>query len=286
VGPQGPAGPKGDPATPEDIVHVVWSDGSPGPGGEVMYKRDGARFDPTTINLSNTAGNSVLSSIAVISSNVYVVWVDGTIGNNDILYRRSTDGGATFGSTINLSNNVGFSWIPKIAASGNNVYVVWEDDTTGNNEILYKKSTDGGATFGTTVNLSNNAANSGQSAIAAAGNNVYVIWSDGTGGQADILYRVSTDGGTTFSGITNISNNPGFSRIPAIAASGNNVYVVWEDGNDILYRSSTDEGVIAVDGNSEILYRSSTDAGTAFEPSSTNLSKKAGFSITPAIAVS
>ena len=47
--------------------------------------------------------NDLIPSIAV-SGNVYVVWKDNTPGNDEVFYRRSTDGGATFGSTVNLSN--------------------------------------------------------------------------------------------------------------------------------------------------------------------------------------
>ena len=111
--------------------------------------------------MSNDAGDSLIPAIAVSGNNVHIVWHDTTPGNSDILYRRSTDGGATFGSTINLSNNAGNSCYPAIAVSGNNVHVVWEDDTPGNIDILYKRSTDGGASFTEpTKNLSNNAGSS------------------------------------------------------------------------------------------------------------------------------
>jgi hypothetical protein len=99
-----------------------------------------------------------------------VVWRDDTSGNFEILYRRSTDGGANFGSTVNLSNNAGGSFNPAIAVSGNNVYVVWRDDTSGNFEILYRRSTDGGANFSITVNLSGNAGSSDAPSIAAVNN--------------------------------------------------------------------------------------------------------------------
>lgn len=47
-----------------------------------------------------------------------------------------------------------------LSASGNNIHVVWQDDTTGRSEILYRRSTDNGTTFGDTINLSNNAGTS------------------------------------------------------------------------------------------------------------------------------
>jgi hypothetical protein len=63
----------------------------------------------------------------------------------------------SFGGIKNLSNDVGDSRNPLVDVSGNIVYVVWVDLTTptGSGDILFKRSTDGGNTFGNTVNLSN-----------------------------------------------------------------------------------------------------------------------------------
>jgi hypothetical protein len=149
----------------------------------------------------------------------YTVWNDDTSGNSEILYKRSA---ISFDSTIDLSNNAGLSGRPAIAASGNNVYVVWNDNTLpGEFEILYRRSTDGGANFGATINLSNNAGFSSVPAIAASGNNVYVVWQDATPGNNEILYRRSTDGGANFGATINLSNNAGISSNPAIAVINN-----------------------------------------------------------------
>ena len=51
--------------------------------------------------------------------------------------------------------------IPSIGVSGNNVYVVWRDNTPGNFDILYRRSTDGGSSFSSTANLRNNDGDSG-----------------------------------------------------------------------------------------------------------------------------
>jgi hypothetical protein len=203
------------------------------------------------------------------------VWHDFTSGNGEILYRRSTDGGATFGSTINLSNDARDSLEPAIAASGNNVYVVWRDEFQPTDfviEIFYKRSMDEGTNFGDTVNISNNGGSSAFPDVAASGNNVYVMWSDSSFGNDEILYRRSTDGGMTFGPIDNLSNNAGFSNFPAIAALENNVYVVWQDQDSIS-------------GDNEILFRKSTDGGSNFGDT-VNLSNKQGNQGQPDIAAS
>ena len=51
----------------------------------------------------------------------------------------------------------------------NNVYVVWEDDTPGNNEVLFTVSNDNGPTFSTsTDNISNNAGDSDEPQISSS----------------------------------------------------------------------------------------------------------------------
>ena len=51
----------------------------------------------------------------------------------------SMDGGQTFTKAANLSNNAGISECPTVSISGSDIFVSWEDLTTGNHEILYAK---------------------------------------------------------------------------------------------------------------------------------------------------
>jgi hypothetical protein len=241
----GPPGPQGDPGPPgpsEQIksIHIAWHDNTPG-NYEILYRNNEVLFEQPTTDLSKTNTDSGEPAIVVSGNNVYVVWEELVgPGAAEIFYKKSTDGGATFGDTINLSENAVASLFPGIAVSGNNVYVVWRDGS----EISYRRSTDGGINFGPTENLSDTTGFSGASAIAASGNNVYVVWTENIFGITETLYRRSTDGGATFGPTLNLSDNAGFSEDPAIAASGNNVYVVWSDdsfGNsDILFKRSLD----------------------------------------------
>jgi hypothetical protein len=109
--------------------------------------------------------------------------------------------------------------IPAIAASGNNVYVVWSDSTQGNYQIMFKRTTNGGPGFDGAISFSNT--NASLPAIAASGNNVYVVWSDSTPGNSGILYKRSTNGGPGFGGAINISNGVGGGFFPDIAAIEN-----------------------------------------------------------------
>jgi hypothetical protein len=228
-----------------------------------------------TKNLSNNSGTSSEQKVATSGSDVYVVWEDTSSGgNSDILLARSGNDGATFGNvTPNLSNNTGESTNPKIAAFRNNVYVVWEDTSSGgNSDILFTKSTDSGATFGNVTNLSNNTGESTNPQIFASGKNVYVAWEDTTLKKSDILLARSENNGATFGNVTaNLSKQTGESTNPQIFASGKNVYVAWED---------TSSG----GNNSDILFTKSTDSGATFGNVTANLSDNTGQSTNPKIA--
>jgi hypothetical protein len=103
---------------------------------------------------------------AVISGeNVYIVWWTdrGTVNaNGEVMFRASTDGGATFSDKINLSNTTDADSIDaEIAAEGENVIVTWwetgnQTGTTSDNTPVARISTDAGETFGPMLTLATN----------------------------------------------------------------------------------------------------------------------------------
>ena len=87
-----------------------------------------------------------------------------------------------------------------IATSGDkNVYIAWSSNKTGNDEVMFKASTDGGKTFSDKMNLSNSPKSDSQDVqISAAGNNVYVSWWERNQTMNEPVMRVSNDNGKTF----------------------------------------------------------------------------------------
>jgi hypothetical protein len=86
-----------------------------------------------------------------------------------------------------------------IATSGDNMYIVWWSNKTGNDEVMFKASTDGGKTFSDKMNLSNTPNSESQDAeIAAAGSNVYVSWWERNATSNEPVLRASNDNGKTF----------------------------------------------------------------------------------------
>jgi hypothetical protein len=159
-----------------------------------------------------------------------------------------------------------------IAVLDNNVYVAWWGNSSGNYEVMFKASNDGGKTFGNKINLSNSTnGTSVEADVAASGSNVYVAFADNKTGTADAYIMISNDNGTTFnpaikltdSSSSTFANNTHMAKMNSynvktspyelkVAAEGNNVYVLATGGEnnsnsttyqpDVFIRASNDGG--------------------------------------------
>jgi len=98
-------------------------------------------------NAKTSHNKLLLPEVYPIGSNISLVWQDNNTGNEEIFLRKSMNGGITFGNTTNISNNTGSSTSPQIEYFGNNTFVIWQDNSTGNEEIFLRKSTGGDIVF-------------------------------------------------------------------------------------------------------------------------------------------
>jgi hypothetical protein len=105
---------------------------------------------------------------------------------------------------VNLENphDIKHEALAPIATSGDNVYIVWWSNKTGNDEIMFRASADRGETFGDKINLSNSTERSVDAEIAAEGDSVYVTWweetVDGENESRQPVFRASANNGETF----------------------------------------------------------------------------------------
>jgi hypothetical protein len=165
----------------------------------------------------------------VSGSTVSVVWQDVVSKNYEIYFKTSANGGATWKAAQRLTNNAMNSIYPRIAIAGSSVYVVWHDYSSGNDEIYFRKSANGGATWQTAQMLTNNAGHSFVPVIAVDGSNVYVVWEDNTPGNYEIFFKKSADGGATWQADQRLTKTKGNSFNPSLAIGKSKIYVVWDD---------------------------------------------------------
>jgi len=193
----------------------------------------GNSFSNTNAITNNLQEVASLGNMAAKGSNVYIVWSDHFRGS--VSFIRSTDNGASFGSTKDFGS--GFN--PGMDVISSNVYVVWQGNANqGTSGIFFKASTNNGSSFGSTKTLS-----SGNFAtdphISSSGTAVRIVWQEDiretNGSQKDILFRASGNEGSSFGDTKNLGHTLGDSIQPQIVSSGGNVYVVWSDNTPGAY---------------------------------------------------
>jgi hypothetical protein len=212
----------------------------------------------TDVQLTNDNGTSLTSetnipSIAVEANIVHVVWYDDRDGNTEIYYKRSIDAGVTWGGDIRLTFNDANSMEPAIAVSGSTVHIVWYDYRNLTGEIYYKRSTDAGLSWSSDSRLTNGSADSSESQwsnIAVSGQVVHVIWSNRKQTLINNIYhKRSADGGSTWSGSTQVTdNNSAYISHPSISVSNQAVHIVMTDSRagdnwNLFYVHSLDGGL-------------------------------------------
>jgi hypothetical protein len=129
-------------AAVNDTVYVV-SGGLPSKevnGLFLIKSTDGGKSfsEPEMIDANGIFVNPL--NVEVVASDPQFSYVAGDVfvsGDGEILLLEMTGNNST--RVLNLSNNAKISECPSIAIAGDNIYVVWEDLTPGNHEILYAK---------------------------------------------------------------------------------------------------------------------------------------------------
>jgi hypothetical protein len=155
-------------------------------------------------------------------------------------------------AAVNLSNTVDDSLFASLGVNGETLTVMWVEGNAPATDIFMARSLNSGVTWSVPVNLTNQPGPSEEYDWGFAGRYYFLVWAGQPGGNWDVFFERSTDGGVTFVA-KNLSVNSGDSRRPRVALSGgSNVYVVWEDNTG--------------SGYGEILFRRSMDAGATFGP--------------------
>ena len=213
-----------------------------------------AQWQPD-VRLTNDPSSSRTSlngarCIAASGDIVHVVWVECRDGNEEIYYKRSINAGISWETDKRLTVNSASSVDPSIAVFGSVVHIVWRDHRDVNPAIYYKRSEDGGISWGGDKRLTNIPSNSVHPSVSVYGLDIHVVWEEGREGTWKIYYKRSIDGGLTWGKDTPLTFDPSGSVCPSVAVFGSTVHVVWCDFRSWLY--------------GEIYYKRSTDRGTSW----------------------
>ena len=270
-----------------DSAWVVWSDQTDG-AYDIFLNRTGTGGDkwldtPLRVD-ADEAGSAYSGNPRVAGDNdghVVVTWEDTRDGLSDIYVNSSTDGGKSFASTdrrVDGGDDAGShnSFSPRIALSGENVYIVWYDERFGeNSDILMNYSHSSGDGWkDEAFRVESDAegiADSRNPDVAAQGDKVAVAFQDNrSGGGYDIFLRWSEDAGKTWVGDTEErmdtdSNGEAQSYNPRISLWKDTWAVAWEDYRD-------DIGNV---GFNDLYYNYSMNAGGDWQTSDVRINSTA-----------
>lgn len=224
-------------AATTNAVHLSWTVYSHGPA-EIFYIRstdDGNNFTSPTIISNGDGVISYISSITTDSDNrVCIAWTDYC---NSIELSISDDEGKTFSTPQQVVSGL-YASLPSIVLTPGTIYASWVDSVDNKedvSDVFFALSTDGGSSFTTPINISQNPEKSWEPIIAIDSAGVlYIAWIEGTAfHNRKILFVSSPDGGQTFSTIKTLSD-PGIDSFNLSLAIDpeNRIYVTWSSSDD------------------------------------------------------
>lgn len=231
-------------------VHVAWADQRNG-HDDIYYRKssDGGTLWFDESRITTDPNNSGFPSLTTSGPVVHLVWTDNRFEEEEIYYCHSLNAGLSWGNQIRLTNASGNSINASVSTVANDVHVVWQDNRNGNEEIYYKRSTDGGLTWGADRRLTQNQFESNFPSAVAVGKTIIVVWSDLKEGNAEIFGIRSVDNGDTWSEDIRLTNSPRESLVPKIAMEGAFAFVTWHERHDgfdnweVESRFTTDGGI-------------------------------------------
>ena len=193
----------------------------------------------------------------------FLISTDPTTTANEELYlTASLNGGVTFGSAVPVSSlGPGVEDVDGIAlvAEGLDVHVAWQGDRSGvsTDDILYQRSSDGGATWLVSdVQLDSSGPAFGDAegdmTISKRGDTIAVAWQEEltSPSNEEVRVNVSGDGGATWSGDVMVGGyDPLLHDVDAaeVKVAFHAIVVAWDDNrtgsDEVSVASSTDGGV-------------------------------------------
>ena len=284
-------------------VRVVWGDNRDGEHAEIYTSGscNGGESWSAPQRISSTPYESWVPTVALNDDVTIVAWIDYRDANEELYIRRSLDQGDSWEPVQRLTNDPADSWAPSLALDGETVHIAWFDRRHALSDELDLEATLDealrlvGLAPGPPAPARDPASyylprfQERRDATQARVSEAAPAWVRGGGdpkelealfrrleGQAraweegwEIYYLRSTDRGASFAPEVRLTDVPGRSLRPSVAASGETVTIAWFDVRD---------------DQSDIFLLRSPDGGNNWDPEE-RVTRSDAFSMRPSVAI-
>ena len=229
-------------AAGSDDFLVVWNDSRPVQPGIYASRvgADGMVLDPEGV-LVDPVPKTFFPAVGASDKGFFAVWMrssrpEGGFGSGILGARLNSRAELIDSQPILITAKGNDEASSAIDSNGADWLVVWQDwrNSDGVNIYGVRISYDGTVLDTSAILISTQPGFAMEPAVASAGSDYLVVWTDGRSSPYDIYgARVQGDGTVMDSGGIPISTAPDFQFNPAVSSDGTNYLVVWQDLREV-----------------------------------------------------
>lgn len=241
---------KADPNQPDQLrataAPIFVSVGAPAePQPEIPLPDADTTDDGATVVLGEVGSFAGFSDVAIVDGVTHVVAEVHTDHESTVVYRRINRAGAVT-RTVTVSGRSATARFPRIAATGDDVWIAWEDERGMEQPhrpvILLAHSRNGGSSFTAAGTFHHGGGRAIRPALALLdGSHPLLAWSDNARGAFDVYAQVigvdeaavnlSAAGKITSEGVPTDARSPRFpaSLFASIAVHDGRAVITWQD---------------------------------------------------------
>ena len=173
--------------------YIVWNARNSKSVGEIFFEKISNNLNESSSDTKKIIAKYMVdgeSKVSAWCNKVLIFWTADNSNNSTQVYSLKSDtDGKKFTDKQVLSEHYVDSSNVESVIRNNELFVIWQDNNSGNQEILLVRSRDGGNTFDDIMNISNNDGTSECPSIAISKDKIHIVWEDDTLGNHEVFYK-------------------------------------------------------------------------------------------------